>query len=88
MLVLMLETRRGSPDGLIIRQYHEGQEYDLSRSLASYFIKRYWAMQCDLNSEDMAAFLAKRVRHYEALERFHSGPKNGAEFHASIMGKL
>jgi hypothetical protein len=43
MLVFMLETRRGTPDGFCIIRYHAGQEYDLPHSLAAKFLNEGWA---------------------------------------------
>lgn len=36
--VLMLVTQEGSPDGMIVREYAKGEEYNLPASLADVFI--------------------------------------------------
>lgn len=43
MNVRMLSTRRGSPDGIEIREYEAGRKYDLSPSLAGIFLGAGWA---------------------------------------------
>ena len=43
MKVRMLSTRRGSPDGIEIREYEAGRKYDLSPSLAEIFLGAGWA---------------------------------------------
>lgn len=48
MRVRMLETRRGSLDGLTVQPFEKGQVYDLSqtemtRSLAGIFLRAGWA---------------------------------------------
>ena len=37
--VLMTKDAKGSPDGLKVRSYEKGKEYDLPDSLATVFIK-------------------------------------------------
>lgn len=41
----MLYTRRGSEDGFIVRQFHEGISYDMADGLACYFIRARWAVE-------------------------------------------
>ena len=36
--VVMSETVKGSPDGLKVREYEQGKEYDLPESLATVFV--------------------------------------------------
>lgn len=43
MLIRMLETRKGSPDGRFVHTYREGQEYELPDSLARAFVRNGWA---------------------------------------------
>lgn len=43
MKVRMLTTKRGSPDGLEIREYEAGQKYDLPDRLAGIFLSQDWA---------------------------------------------
>ena len=43
MIVRMLSTRRGSPDGIEIREYGTGQKYDLPTRLAEIFLSQGWA---------------------------------------------
>lgn len=48
MLIHMLQTRRGSEDGISCRQYHKGEKYEVADSLACHFLKQGWAY----NAED------------------------------------
>ena len=45
MIILMLETRRGSEDGFIVRYFEAGRHYDIADSLARYFIQKCWATE-------------------------------------------
>ena len=45
MRILMLETRRGSEDGFIVRRFDAGQTYELAQMLARRFIRRGWAIE-------------------------------------------
>lgn len=46
MRVLMLYTRFGSEDGFVVRRFLEGVRYDMADSLARYFIRAKWAVEC------------------------------------------
>lgn len=39
MLVYMTETRRGSPDGFMVKRYEEARTYDLPHTLACTFLR-------------------------------------------------
>jgi len=39
----MLTSKRGSPDGLEIREYEAGKKYDLPARLAGIFLSQGWA---------------------------------------------
>lgn len=41
--VRMLQTQRGSPDGVHVHVYEQGQTYDLPESLAVVFLRQQWA---------------------------------------------
>ena len=41
--VRMLHTQRGSPDGVHVHVYEQGQTYELPSSLAGVFIVEQWA---------------------------------------------
>ena len=41
--IKMLETRTGSPDGIIVRSYTQGEQYELPDALAAIFIAEGWA---------------------------------------------
>ena len=43
MKVRMLITKRGSPDGLEVREYEAGKKYDLPERLAGIFLSQGWA---------------------------------------------
>jgi hypothetical protein len=38
MKIMMLQTRYGSEDGFIVRRFFKNHHYEISDSLASYFI--------------------------------------------------
>jgi hypothetical protein len=44
MLILMLETRRGSEDGFSVRRFLKDHFYDIADTLASAFINAGWAL--------------------------------------------
>lgn len=46
MHILMLETRRGSEDGFVIRRFYRGAHYDVADTLARAFIREGWARAC------------------------------------------
>lgn len=43
MRLRMLQTRRGSPDGRVVRQYHAGEVYDLPPILVREFLDKGYA---------------------------------------------
>ncbi len=45
MKITMLSTHRGTEDGHSLKYYERGQEYEVSRTLASSFISRGWAVE-------------------------------------------
>lgn len=42
MRIKMLETRTGSPDGVTVRSYAKGEQYDLPDGLAEVFVHEGW----------------------------------------------
>ncbi len=47
MKIKMLETRMGSPDGVSVLSYSEGEQYELPDGLAQVFIAEGWAKAVD-----------------------------------------
>lgn len=45
MIVYMLETRRGSPDGFTVKRYHEGSYYEVPHTLGVIFLNNDWAIE-------------------------------------------
>ena len=45
MKIKMLETRVGSPDGVTVRSYARGEQYELPDGLAQVFIDEGWGKQ-------------------------------------------
>lgn len=43
MVITMMQTRRGCPDGFIVRQYHAGETYTVDELLAGRFIREHAA---------------------------------------------
>lgn len=43
MLVKMLSTKQGSPNGIVVRTYERGRTYELPGELAEAFINMAWA---------------------------------------------
>ncbi|WP_449246632.1 hypothetical protein [Desulfarculus baarsii] len=43
MLIKMLSTKQGSPNGIIVRTYERGEVYELPGELAEAFINMAWA---------------------------------------------
>jgi hypothetical protein len=46
MLIRMLETRRGSEDGFIVRCFEKHHCYDVADMLARSMIRAGWAAEC------------------------------------------
>jgi hypothetical protein len=44
MQILMLETRRGSEDGCVVRRFYRGGVYAVAQALARHFIRQGWAL--------------------------------------------
>lgn len=57
MKIKMLKTTNGSPDGIIVENYKEGQEYDLDGALLSVFIKLGVAEQVKIDAPPEKAVL-------------------------------
>lgn len=45
MHILMLETRRGSEDGKVVRMFRKDNIYYVMPNLAVYFIRAGWAVE-------------------------------------------
>lgn len=45
MRIKMLETRRGTEDGLVVREYRRGEEYELGDTLARAFLAAGFAVR-------------------------------------------
>jgi len=43
MRIKMLTTQNGSPDGVSVRQYREGQVYEVPEALGRVFVRHRWA---------------------------------------------
>ena len=65
MKVRMLSTRRGSPDGIEIREYEAGKKYDLSPSLTEIFLGAGWAEE----DKEMAPSETKDVKTSKAAAK-------------------
>lgn len=52
MRILMLETRRGSEDGFVVRRFCRGLSYEVADTLARAFIRAEWAVlvECGIDS--------------------------------------
>ena len=53
----MLKTTNGSPDGIIVENYKEGQEYDLSGALLGAFLQMGVCEQVAIDSPPEKAVL-------------------------------
>lgn len=49
MMIKMLETRKGTEDGFTVRQFYEGQTYDVCKILAHTFIAAGYAQRTEEN---------------------------------------
>lgn len=52
MKVKMLETRRGSEDGHVVRRFVKGETYDVAEMLAVRFLKNGWAYNVEPEEEE------------------------------------
>lgn len=53
----MLETRRGSEDGFVVRCFEKEQLYDVSDTLARAFIRSGWAIEDNLEGTHHDSYL-------------------------------
>jgi hypothetical protein len=53
MHILMLETRRGSEDGFVVRRFEKGRHYDVADLLARMFIRFGWACECETDATSL-----------------------------------
>jgi hypothetical protein len=51
MIIKMLKTRTGSPDGVLVLSYSAGEKYELPEELAGVFITEGWAKPLDGRSK-------------------------------------
>lgn len=51
MIVKMLETKNGSPDGVRVNGYEKGGVYDLPSPLAEVFIAEKWAIEAKITRQ-------------------------------------
>jgi hypothetical protein len=54
MLVKMMQTRRGSEDGFLLKLYEEGRVYDMAHTLACRFINQGWAFNAEPSTSNEA----------------------------------
>lgn len=59
MKIRMLETKKGSPDGIRINEYEIGKKYDIPKSLAEAFLRAGWA------EEDKILDVPKEIKKYK-----------------------
>lgn len=64
--VKMLKTKPGSPDGVSVRVYDKGKEYDLPEDLANVFLKELKC--CELIKPPTAAEVAEAAKIAEAAK--------------------
>lgn len=62
MRVRMLETRRGASNGFTVKRYDQGEEYELSDSLALNFISQGAAKAVTIGGADAPATKTKVKR--------------------------
>lgn len=67
MLIKMLETRRGSPDGYSVLKYEKGMIYDMPDALAKSFLRAGWCYNVEPDDEPTARWDAADVL-YQALK--------------------
>lgn len=56
--IVMLETKKGSPDGLVVLRYDKGITYDIPEGLANVFIKEGWA---EIDAPKPASVVEKKM---------------------------
>lgn len=54
MRLIMNETQKGSEDGLTIKEFEKGKEYDVAISLAQVFLNEKWASKPEKKSNKKA----------------------------------
>lgn len=64
--IRMLITQRGSPDGVTVNTYAQGEQYAVPDSLAEVFVRENWAEELKIapppETKDETAKQPKRVR--------------------------
>jgi hypothetical protein len=61
-LVKMLQTRKASEDGFIVKQFYAGQTYDIAESLARLFFAHGYAERGDLRSFNNASKIKHKIK--------------------------
>ena len=61
----MVETKKGSPDGINISEFAKGKEYDLPPGLADVFIHEGWAKIVELEKKIIKVKEKQVIKHKE-----------------------
>lgn len=59
MKVKVTKTMKGSPDGLTVNEYLEGQTYEMPFDLATVFIREGWGTSCEVEPSEKPEVKAK-----------------------------
>ena len=52
MKIKMLQSRKGTEDGFIVKQFNEDKTYDVQENLGRYFVAEGWAIQIKENTDN------------------------------------
>jgi hypothetical protein len=65
----MVETKKGSPDGINVFEYAKGKSYDLPQGLADIFIREGWAEWVkETNEERIVREMKEKVIEEKVVE--------------------
>lgn len=54
MEIKMLQTRKDTEDGFIIKQFNEGETYDVRENLGRTFVAQGWAIHIKEDDDDQS----------------------------------
>jgi hypothetical protein len=94
MQIQIIETRRGSPDGHTVTQYHAGETYEVPHTMGTQFIRNGWATEVETPAptanESMNGFFGDMARAHADFNRiFRPQPTRGSapQNPATLMAK-
>lgn len=74
-LIKMLSTKKGAEDGIRVKTYKQGENYNMNPALAEIFLKNKWAETFDKNLSERESLKAEEIEIVEQPEAPEEEPK-------------